>query len=366
MAMHTGFIKELNSGKLTPDVLGEFSIDLTKAVREGITQKFHRDKMNDEMHKFSEFILIETYRSILRMPPQTLYLYLRENQKLRETLKLKYLKTHDQYADFNSKRKYLKRDFGKVMKRNLKSKDLEYYILDTTIVEVDINKYRKGRNIKNGKYDVGFIHSSTKGTTVGFMVAALINFSNLSVVDVQIFEKGVKKTDMWKEMVLDNLGTTAGKIKMVLADAGFFAYDNYTLSPNMRVVPVIKSRAGLENKVEEKLKNLSPNLMWFDQRRNEELSVLLEEFKEMIAKSIEEIKNYKNYAAVLRSRIEILFKIAKSIFGMNELHVYYKKFAIWNIYMILYISSIMYQYIEINGLNVHKTIELLKMKNWLF
>jgi len=260
----------------------------------------------------------------------------------------------------------MKRDFGRIMKRNLRRKDLEYYILDTTIVEVDINKYRKGRNIKNGKYDVNYIHSSTKGTTVGFMVAALINFSNLSVVDVQIFEKGVKKTDIWKNMVLDNLGTITGKIKMVLADAGFFAYDNYTFSPNMRVVPVIKSRAGLENKVEEKLKNLSPNLLWFDPRRNEELSVLLDEFKEIITKSIEGINNYKNYAAKLRSKIEILFKIAKSIFGMDELHVYYKKFAMWNVYVILYISSIFYQYLEINGLNVHRTIELLKMKNWLF
>ena len=366
MATDTDFITELNNGKLTPEVLGELSTDLIINVKKGITQKFHREKMSDVEHKFSEFVLIETSRAILRMPPQTFYLHLRESQKLREILNLKYLKTYSQYADFNSKRKYLKRDFGKITKRNLKRKDLEYYILDTTVVEADINKFRKGKKIKNGKYDVGYLHSSTKGTTVGFMVAALINLSNLSIIDVRIFQKGAKKTEIWEGMVFDNLGTISGNVKVVLADAGFFAYDNYTLSPNMRVIPVIKPRAGLEDKIEERLKNLPPNLSWFNSSYNKQLSTLLDEFKEIISRGVEMTKNYRDCAAALRSRIEILFKIAKSIFGLEEIHVYYRKIAIWNVYIILYISSIFYQYMEIEGLNVHRTIELLKMKNWLF
>ena len=366
MATDTDFITELNNGKLTPEVLGELSTDLIINVKKGITQKFHREKMSDVEHKFSEFVLIETSRAILKMPPQTFYLHLRESQKLREILNLKYLKTYSQYADFNSKRKYLKRDFGKITKRNLKRKDLEYYILDTTVVEADINKFRKGKKIKNGKYDVGYLHSSTKGTTVGFMVAALINLSNLSIIDVRIFQKGAKKTEIWEGMVFDNLGTISGNVKVVLADAGFFAYDNYTLSPNMRVIPVIKPRAGLEDKIEERLKNLPPNLSWFNSSYNKQLSTLLDEFKEIISRSVEMTKNYKDCAAALRSRIEILFKIAKSIFGLAEIHVYYRKIAIWNVHVILYISSIFYQYTELKGLNVHRTIELVKMKNWLF
>ena len=41
MATDTGFITELNNGKLTPEVLGELSTDLIINVKKGITQKFH-------------------------------------------------------------------------------------------------------------------------------------------------------------------------------------------------------------------------------------------------------------------------------------------------------------------------------------
>lgn len=58
MANQIDFIGKLNDGELTPEVLGEFSTDLIKNVRESITQKFHREKMNDEERRFSEFIII--------------------------------------------------------------------------------------------------------------------------------------------------------------------------------------------------------------------------------------------------------------------------------------------------------------------
>ena len=50
------------------------------------------------------------------------------------------------------------------MKRNIKKKGDEMYILDTTIGEPDLSKIRKGRFGKNGTYDAEFVHSSVKGT----------------------------------------------------------------------------------------------------------------------------------------------------------------------------------------------------------
>ena len=43
-------------------------------------------------------------------------------------------------------------------------------------------------------------------------------------------------------MVINTIGSKTGKIKVVIADAGFFAYDNYTISVHHRIIPVIKSR----------------------------------------------------------------------------------------------------------------------------
>ena len=56
-----------------------------------------------------------------------------------------------------------------------------------------------------------------------FLVAVLVNLSNLSVEDIQIFTKEVKKTKIWEDVVLKNIGTVTGKIKVVLADTGLFA-----------------------------------------------------------------------------------------------------------------------------------------------
>ena len=65
------------------------------------------------------------------------------------------------------------------------------------------------------------------------VVCTLINFTNFSVVDVQIYPKNKAKKEMWEEMVISK-GTESGKIKVVIADASFFAYDNILLPLNYK------------------------------------------------------------------------------------------------------------------------------------
>jgi len=52
--------------------------------------------------------------------------------------------------------------------------------------------------------------------------------------------KNESKKEIWKEIVISNLGTQNGKIKVVIADAGFFTYDNILLPLNRRTIPLIK------------------------------------------------------------------------------------------------------------------------------
>lgn len=62
-----------------------------------------------------------------------------------------------------------------------------------------------------------------KGTEVGYIVATLINLSNLSIVKIKDFPKKTDKLEIWEEMVIESLGSMSGNIKVVIADAGFSA-----------------------------------------------------------------------------------------------------------------------------------------------
>lgn len=302
MALSINSVGKINQGEFTPDILNEFVHDFIKTMKEDIIQRFHREKRTDDERRFAEFVLIETCRALLKQPGVVFYLHLKNDPKLREILNLRYMKTYGQYTDFDKKRKYLKKDLSRIIERNLKTKNFEIYALDTFITEVDLNRYRKGKKIEAGGYDVEYLHSTSKGTVVGFLVAVLVNLSDLSVEDIQIFTKEVKKTKIWEDVVLKNIGTVTGKIKVVIADAGLFAYQNYEVSPNMRLVPVIKPRSGLENKVARKLRELEPNIMWFDSRLNNDVAILLDEFKEIISSAVEMVKSYDDISK-LRSRI---------------------------------------------------------------
>ena len=112
------------------------------------------------------------------MIPAFFYLYLDLDEKLREILNLKVLKTITDYAEYHKKRKNLSYHIDRMIFRNLKVKNGEIYVLDTFIVPVDLNKRRSGNKIVQGTFDAEFVFDPLKGTTAGYIVAVLINLSN--------------------------------------------------------------------------------------------------------------------------------------------------------------------------------------------
>ncbi len=359
-------INKINTGNFDSDIYDFLLLDVIKNLKEKIFQRFYREKTKSSDKKFAEFVLIETTRSICSNEVAPFYFFMRGHTELRKILDLKHLKTLSQYLDYNKKRKNLKFDFNNIIKRNLKVKTEEIYLLDTTIIKTDINAYKKAKKIKKGHYDIENLFSKSKGFVSGFEVAVLINFSNMSIKKVVFYSKTTKKKQIWKEMVLEELGTDIGKLKVVIADAGFFAYDNYTFAPNYRIIPIIKPKKRYENKITDKLNNLSPNIFWFSSKYNKHLDTLLEDFKTIITETINGMKSYKEDFAKTRSNIEILFKVAKYLFGMENIHCYYRDFAVWKISVILYVSSLFYQFCLIEGINEHRLIEFLKYRHRKF
>lgn len=364
MKLEDDIVKGINSGKFTPEILDSIVLGFLISFREQILQKFYRNKAENSQKQFAEYLLIETTRALYKMKPVTFYIHLRTCQKLRHILKLQYLTSYSKWREFDRKRKYYKRNFENTIKRNLKKSVGNMYILDTTIGETDLSRIRKGKKIKNGAYDAEFVFSPTKGTVVGFIVCTLIDWSNLSVKKIKFYPKTASKKRMWKEMVLDTVGTKTGKIKVVLADAGFFAYQNYLWSPHYRVVPVIKSRKNLKEKVLKKIKSIPASLLWWDSKYNSMLEELLEEFHEIIELTLSLVEKYSTVKKK-RARIEYVFKTAKLIFGMKDLHVYFRDTAFWKVYIQLYIASLFLQYLEINNVNMHRVMELLRQNHGL-
>jgi hypothetical protein len=87
------------------------------------------------------------------MVPSIFYLYLRQNKTLREIMGLKVLKAIGNYTDYDRKRKKLSYHMERMIYRNLKVKSDEIYILDTTVVSADLNRKRKGRMIKQQRFE---------------------------------------------------------------------------------------------------------------------------------------------------------------------------------------------------------------------
>ncbi|CAD7772722.1 hypothetical protein AIOGIFDO_01288 [Candidatus Methanoperedenaceae archaeon GB37] len=68
--------------------------------------------------------------------------------------------------------------------------------------------------------------------------------------------KNEPKKEIWEEIVISNLETQNGKIKVIMADAGFLAYNNILLPLNRRTIPVIKVKSNIDVK---KLKKRNDN-----------------------------------------------------------------------------------------------------------
>ncbi|KXA89556.1 hypothetical protein AKJ61_02620 [candidate division MSBL1 archaeon SCGC-AAA259B11] len=356
--MKAELVEKINEGDLDPAAELGLVVSFAEDLKGDILQRFHRNETDKMDKRFTEFILIEAVRMLLEIPPVTFYDYLRHNAELRNVMDLKCLKDLGNYMDFKRKRKKLDVRFKDVSIRNFDSKSDEVYALDNFKIEVDLNKYRSGKKIKQEKFDAEFQHSTTKGTIVGFQASLLINLSNFSLQKLDINSIETAKKDIWKEMVLENLGTKQGKKKSVIADGGFFAYDNYIRSVRRRVVPIINPRSGLEERVKEKLEEASVNIEWFDSQNSKQFKKLLEEFEEIVGEAVEKSLNYDDFK-VERSKIEHIFKIAKEIFGMKDLHIYSKKTALWRAFAAVYVSTLFYQFLERNEINPHRAMGLL-------
>ena len=74
-------------------------------------------------------------------------------------------------------------------------------------------------------------------------------------------------------------------------------------------------------RIQEKL---CPNVMLFDRRYAKQIDSLLDSFHEIIRKTIFGIKNYDNIYAKMRSEIELLFKVAKRVFMLDNVHVHHR------------------------------------------
>ena len=170
---------------------------------------------------------------------------------------------------------------------------------------VDLNRLKQGKKIKR-LFDAEFCFDSVRGVEIGYIVCTLINLTNFSVVDVQIYPISKSKKEIWEEMVISNLGTESGKIKVVIADASFFAYDNILFPELQNNTCKSKEERGQGRAVERTL----PNVRWSDSRYSRILSALLEDFEYIIKKTVEGIERYEEFAEI-RSRIELFSKLLK-------------------------------------------------------
>ena len=351
---------KINNGNMTEDEFRIVALEFAKVVVEKARGMFKKKKKYDDY--IIEYYIVETMRFFFGYPPILFYSNLRVDKELGDIINLKVLKSFSNYEDFRKKSHKIKVRINNIIKRNVEGKADEIYGLDTTIVTVDLNRFRKGKKIKDGFFDVEFCHDSLRGSEVGYIVCTLLNLTNFSVVDQKIYSKNESKKKIWEEMIISNLGTENGKIKIVIADAGFYAYDNILLPLNYRIIPVIKVRSNIdEEKLKNRIESYPANLFWFDSRYNKILSDLLEDFSYVIKKTVEGIDRYKEFAEV-RSRIEIFFKVAKAMFGLKDLHVYYRKYAITEIKMIFYATQLFCQFCLRNGINMERFVERVRRR----
>lgn len=357
--MITDEIREkINRGEIYEEELRILIYSFAQTISRTARKLFKRKEIEDDA--FIDYFKVETIRSFMGMIPAFFYLYLDLDEKLKEILDLKVLKTITDYAEYHKKRKNLSYHIDRMIFRNLKVKEGEIYVLDTFIVPVDLNKRRNGKKILQGTFDAEFVFDSLKGTTVGYIVAVLINLSNLSLVDVKIFSKKTSKVKIWDEMVIKNLGTLNGKIKAVIADAGFSCYKVYEMSMSYRIVPIVKPKNNLK-KLERIIKAMPVNFDWLNSRYSRVFDDLVKDLNEIIKMTLQSISNYEDFAE-MRAEIEILFKATKALFGLKDLHIYYRDLAIPRITMCLYAGSLFMQFCMENGLKADVIIEHLRRR----
>jgi len=109
-----------------------------------------------------------------------------------------------------------------------------------------------------------------------------------------------------------------GKIKAVIADAGFSCYKVYEMSMSYRIVPIVKPKNNLK-KLERVIKAM-PRKFWLNSGYSSVFDYLVKDLNEIIRMTFQSISNYEDFAE-MRAEIEILFKATKALFGLKDLHI---------------------------------------------
>jgi hypothetical protein len=349
---------KINKGKIEEDELQILIHEFAKSISRTANKLFKKKKGMDDY--FIDYFKIEAVRSFVGMVPSVFYIHLDLDKTLRETLNLKILKKIGNYIDYDRKRKKLSYHMDKMIYRNLKVKSDEIYVLDTTVVSADLNRKRKGRKIKQQRFDAEFVHDPLKGTEVGYVVATLINLSNLSIIKIKDYPKKTDKLRIWEEMIIESLGSLSGNIKVVIADAGFSAYKIYQVSMSNRIIPIVKGRENMK-RLEGVIGSMPINLNWLDSRYSLIFDDLVKDLNEIIDYTLKAVKGYDDFK-VRRAKIELLFKAAKALFGAKNMHIYYRDLAMPRITMCLYAASLFLQFCMINGLKEDVIIERLRRR----
>ena len=102
------------------------------------------------------------------------------------------------------------------------------------------------------------------------------------------------------------------------------------------------------------------NFDWFDSRYSSVFDCLVKDLNEIIKMTLQSISN-KDFAET-RSVIEILFKVTKALFGLKDLHIYYRDLAIPRVTLCLYAGSLFMQFCMENGLKADVIVENLRRR----
>ncbi len=158
--------------------------------------------------------------------------------------------------------------------------------------------------------------------------------------------------------MLNTIGTKTCLIKTVIADSGFFCYDIFRVSKEYRIIPVIKTRKNINlDKFCKIAGTMQIKLEFFENKSTKLAQVLIEDIRMIVAKTVENSLNYDKGFAKIRSGIETLFKVAKRVFKLNNVHVYYTDKMHYKIYFIQYISSILIQLCKEKNVSINRLIE---------
>ena len=88
---------------------------------------------------------------------------------------------------------------------------------------------------------------------------------------------------------------------------------------------------------------------------------LVRDLNEIIDFTLKAVNGYDDFKE-RRSKIELLFKAAKALFGAKNMHIYYKDLAMPRITMCLYTASLFLQFCMVNGLKEDVIIEHLRRR----